>query len=116
MKIIENNIHIRTAHSKLVGFWITEMGGINEVYHLWEFGKSRHPQDGPRYVVHVHVLNSVTSESLSLSLTHTHTHTHNTDNYQHHADVRKALILDDNWNKCLSKIRPMFISQVSCAY
>ena len=45
MKIIENNIHIRTAHSKLVGFWITEMGGINEVYHLWEFGKFRHPLD-----------------------------------------------------------------------
>ena len=40
MKIIESNIHIRTAHSKLVGFWITEMGGINEVHHLWEFGKS----------------------------------------------------------------------------
>jgi hypothetical protein len=39
MKIIESNIHIRTAHSKLVGFWITEMGGINEVHHLWEFGK-----------------------------------------------------------------------------
>ena len=78
MKIIESNIHIRTAHSKLVGFWITEMGGINEVYHLWEFGKSRHPQDGPCYVVHVHVLNSVTSESLSLSLSLTHTHTHTT--------------------------------------
>ena len=45
MQIIENNIHIRTAHSKLVGFWITEMGGINEVYHLWEFGKFRHPLD-----------------------------------------------------------------------
>lgn len=40
MKIIENNIYIRTAHSKLVGFWITELGGINEVHHLWEFGKS----------------------------------------------------------------------------
>ena len=38
------------------------------------------------------------------------------DNYQHRADVRKALTLDNNWNECLSKIRPMFISQVSCAY
>ena len=40
MRIIENNVHIRTAHSKLVGFWITELGGINEIHHLWEFGKS----------------------------------------------------------------------------
>ena len=47
------------------------------------------------------------SLSLSLSLTHTHT-----DNYQHRADVRKALTMDENWNECLSKIRPMFISQV----
>ena len=48
-------------------------------------------------------------QTLSLSLSHSYTHT---DNYQHRADVRKALTMDENWNECLSKIRPMFISQV----
>ena len=50
---------------------------------------------------------TVLSLSLPLHLT--------IDNYQHRADVRKALTLDNNWNECLSKIHPMFISQVSCA-
>ena len=38
LKVMEENIGLRTAHSKLVGFWITELGGINEVNHLWEYG------------------------------------------------------------------------------
>ena len=38
MKIMEDNIGLRTAHSKLVGFWSTDLGGINEVNHLWEYG------------------------------------------------------------------------------
>lgn len=38
LKIMEDNIHLRTAHSKLIGFWISDLGGINEVNHLWEYG------------------------------------------------------------------------------
>jgi hypothetical protein len=38
LKVMEENIGLRTAHSKLVGFWITDLGGINEVNHLWEYG------------------------------------------------------------------------------
>lgn len=38
LKLMEENIGLRTAHSKLVGFWITELGAINEVNHLWEYG------------------------------------------------------------------------------
>lgn len=38
LKLMEENIGLRTAHSKLVGFWITDLGGINEVNHLWEYG------------------------------------------------------------------------------
>lgn len=109
MKIIENNIHIRTAHSKLVGFWITELGGINEVYHLWEFGKFWRSGLCPSPQSH-----DTLTHTHTLSLSHTQIHTHTfIDNYQHRAAVRKALTLDEKWNEqCLSKIRPMFISQV----
>ncbi|KAK3086882.1 hypothetical protein FSP39_024856 [Pinctada imbricata] len=30
-------IHLRTNHSPLVGYWISEIGGINDVVHLWEY-------------------------------------------------------------------------------
>lgn len=39
MKIMEENIQLRTAHSKMLGFWMTDLGGINEVNHLWEYGR-----------------------------------------------------------------------------
>ncbi|XP_033754835.1 protein NipSnap homolog 3A-like [Pecten maximus] len=30
-------IHLRTAHSPLVGYWTSEIGGINDVVHIWEY-------------------------------------------------------------------------------
>lgn len=32
--------HLRTSQSKLIGYWTTELGGLNEVVHIWEYGKS----------------------------------------------------------------------------
>uniref|UniRef100_A0A5F4WA34 Nipsnap homolog 3B n=1 Tax=Callithrix jacchus TaxID=9483 RepID=A0A5F4WA34_CALJA len=35
---IKENIHVRTAHSELVGFWCVEFGGrINKVFHIWKY-------------------------------------------------------------------------------
>lgn len=34
--------HLRTAHSKLLGFWTTELGGLNEVVHIWEYDSLAH--------------------------------------------------------------------------
>ena len=31
--------HIRTQFSKLHGYWTAELGGINQVVHIWEYGK-----------------------------------------------------------------------------
>lgn len=31
------SFHLRTKHSKLVGFWATEIGGVNEVVHIWQY-------------------------------------------------------------------------------
>ena len=33
-------MHLRTKHSKLIGYWISEIGGgIHEVIHIWEYGE-----------------------------------------------------------------------------
>ena len=41
LKLTAEHIHIRTAHSKLLGYWFTELGGMNEVVHLWEYGETK---------------------------------------------------------------------------
>lgn len=42
LDLTAKEFHLRTAHSKLVGFWTSEIGGLNEVVHLWEYGGSRY--------------------------------------------------------------------------
>lgn len=39
LQITKGKYHLRKAHSKLVGSWITEIGDVNEALHLWEYGK-----------------------------------------------------------------------------
>lgn len=105
LKLMEENIGLRTAHSKLLGFWITELGGMNEVNHLWEYGM----------MIIIIPLSHIPFPCYTggrVFKGHTHFSIH-LESYQHRADVRKALTLDKNWNeKCFSKILPMFVSQV----
>uniref|UniRef100_A0A5F8GS01 Nipsnap homolog 3A n=1 Tax=Monodelphis domestica TaxID=13616 RepID=A0A5F8GS01_MONDO len=43
LKNTEEHIHLRTAHSELVGYWIQEFGGvINKVFHIWKFDNFAH--------------------------------------------------------------------------
>ena len=82
---------------KLVGFWSTDLGGINEVNHLWEYGSD--------VIVCVSILR--------LPPTHICIFFTCLESYRHRADVHKALTLDGNWiDKCFSKTVPMFVSQV----
>jgi hypothetical protein len=30
---------LRSSFSKLNGYWYTELGGLNEIHSLWEYGK-----------------------------------------------------------------------------
>ncbi|XP_067651937.1 protein NipSnap homolog 3A-like isoform X2 [Haliotis asinina] len=30
-------MHLRTAKSKLLGYWFSELGGINDAVHMWEY-------------------------------------------------------------------------------
>lgn len=38
LKLTSEKFHLRTAHSRLIGYWATELGGVNEVVHIWEYG------------------------------------------------------------------------------
>ncbi|KAG7324379.1 hypothetical protein KOW79_012395 [Hemibagrus wyckioides] len=36
-KLTSEKIHLRTAHSELVGYWSVEYGGLNQVFHIWKY-------------------------------------------------------------------------------
>ena len=40
IKLCADCIHLRTAHSRLIGYWTAELGALNEVMHIWEYGMS----------------------------------------------------------------------------
>ncbi|XP_065561838.1 protein NipSnap homolog 3A-like isoform X2 [Artemia franciscana] len=35
--LTQEHLYLRTAHSKLLGYWTSELGGLNEVFHIWEY-------------------------------------------------------------------------------
>src|SRR3990167_612547 len=37
LKLTGEKIHLRAKHSPFLGYWTSELGGINEVIHLWEY-------------------------------------------------------------------------------
>ena len=39
LTLTAEKFHLRTAHSILHGYWTVELGGVNQVVHLWEYGK-----------------------------------------------------------------------------
>lgn len=39
LKLTNEKIHLRTAHSELVGYWSVEYGGLNQVFHIWKYGE-----------------------------------------------------------------------------
>lgn len=42
IKLSNEKFHLRTQHSKLNGFWIHDLGGLNAVTHLWEYDDLKH--------------------------------------------------------------------------
>ncbi|CAH1270780.1 NIPSNAP3B [Branchiostoma lanceolatum] len=42
MEILEEKVHLRMDMSKMVGFWRVDMGGLNQVVHLWEYDDFAH--------------------------------------------------------------------------
>lgn len=39
LKLTNEKIHLRTAHSELLGYWSVEYGGLNQVFHIWKYGE-----------------------------------------------------------------------------
>ncbi|KAM8960541.1 protein NipSnap homolog 3A-like [Pelodytes ibericus] len=37
MRLTNENIHFRIAHSELVGYFTMELGGLNKVFHIWKY-------------------------------------------------------------------------------
>eukprot|EP00128_Syssomonas_multiformis_P015419 Colp12_sorted_trinity150504_noHs@29999 len=37
LALTKEKIHMRTSHSPLLGYWTTELGGLNEVVHIWKY-------------------------------------------------------------------------------
>lgn len=42
MDMCKKHFHQRMSYSKLVGFWSSEVGGINDVVHVWEYDSLSH--------------------------------------------------------------------------
>lgn len=38
LNLTTEEFHLRTSQSKLIGYWTSELGGLNEVVHIWEYG------------------------------------------------------------------------------
>lgn len=41
LKLTNEKIHLRTAHSELIGYWSVEYGGLNQVFHIWKYDSYR---------------------------------------------------------------------------
>lgn len=39
LKLTNEKIRLRTAHSELIGYWSVEYGGLNQFFHIWKYGK-----------------------------------------------------------------------------
>nr|XP_033774252.1 protein NipSnap homolog 3A [Geotrypetes seraphini]XP_033774262.1 protein NipSnap homolog 3A [Geotrypetes seraphini] len=42
LKLCNEHIHLRIAHSELIGFWTMELGGLNKVLHIWKYDSFQH--------------------------------------------------------------------------
>ena len=41
LTLTAEKFHLRTSHSILHGYWTVELGGVNQVVHLWEYGNRK---------------------------------------------------------------------------
>uniref|UniRef100_A0A8C0H035 NIPSNAP domain-containing protein n=1 Tax=Chelonoidis abingdonii TaxID=106734 RepID=A0A8C0H035_CHEAB len=42
VELVNKHIHLRAAHSEMVGFWTVELGGMNKAIHIWKFDNFVH--------------------------------------------------------------------------
>lgn len=74
-KLTEDLLHLRTKHSRLIGYYLCELGGLNKAFHIWEYG---------RYVLGFKCFVFFIRCSFS-------------DSIEHRAKARAALVNDPVW-------------------
>ncbi|XP_051935312.1 protein NipSnap homolog 3A isoform X2 [Hippocampus zosterae] len=42
LELTNEKIHLRTAHSELIGYWSVEYGALNQVFHIWKYDSFGH--------------------------------------------------------------------------
>ncbi|XP_077201504.1 protein NipSnap homolog 3B-like [Paroedura picta] len=42
MELVNRDMHIRTAHSEMIGFWTAELGAMNKAFHIWKYDNFAH--------------------------------------------------------------------------
>lgn len=42
LNLTAEEFHLRLTHSKLLGYWTCEIGGLNQVVHIWEYDSLSH--------------------------------------------------------------------------
>ncbi|XP_015705084.1 protein NipSnap homolog 3A-like [Coturnix japonica] len=42
VELVHKFLHLRTAHSELVGYWTTELGAMNKAVHVWKYDNFAH--------------------------------------------------------------------------
>ena len=105
LTLTAEKFHLRTAHSILHGYWTVELGGVNQVVHLWEYGNTF----------------KTISQSVSFCFCLYSSRKFNPyalrfvnilDSYDHRAGVRAKLASDADWiSQYFGKILPWFQKQ-----
>lgn len=42
LTLVAENFHLRTRHSPFFGYWISDLGALNQVIHIWEYESFAH--------------------------------------------------------------------------
>eukprot|EP01096_Ripella_sp_DP13-Kostka_P014555 TRINITY_DN661_c0_g1_i1.p2 TRINITY_DN661_c0_g1~~TRINITY_DN661_c0_g1_i1.p2 ORF type:complete len:300 (+),score=170.11 TRINITY_DN661_c0_g1_i1:62-961(+) len=45
LSLTKEHIHLRTKHSPLLGYFVTELGGVNQVVHFWKYSSLQERQN-----------------------------------------------------------------------
>lgn len=106
LTLTSEEFHLRTSQSKLIGYWTSELGGLNEVVHLWEYGKSLH--------LHTSFI-ALMQRRIALNIfrkVYVKSFQQFADNLEHRAQVRLSLAGNTEWfQRYFGKILPWMIGQ-----
>ena len=93
LNLTSEEFHLRTSQSKLIGYWTSELGGLNEVVHIWEYGTVR--------ACYQRLIELTWNSHLCI-----------TDSLEHRAQVRAQLAVNSEWiQRYFAKILPWMSGQ-----